>query len=81
MTEVEKAPEEEADLKERLLGFNSELRPLLGKYELGIGALPKILPNGTLSADPVIVSQRGVKPPEQVAEATPAEEAPALAEG
>lgn len=48
----------EADLEERLQGFNNELKAILGKYELGVAALPKIMPNGTLGADPIIVSVR-----------------------
>lgn len=52
-------PAEEADLKERMENFNKELMPLLAKYELGIAAIPKIIPGGTISADPVVVSVRG----------------------
>lgn len=51
-------PEEEKDLKERIDGFNKELLPLLGKYELGLAALAKILPDGRVAADPIIVSVR-----------------------
>lgn len=56
---------EEADLKERLEGFNNELKPLLGKYELGIAALAQIMPNGTIGANPVIVSMRQQKVAEE----------------
>lgn len=65
----------EKDLEERLRGFNEELKTLLGKYELGIAALPKILNNGTISADPIIVSQR-----KKIAETAQVEEAPEIPE-
>lgn len=54
----EDTTKQETDLQERLMGFNEELKVLLGKYELGVAAMPKIMQNGTLSADPVIVSVR-----------------------
>lgn len=49
---------QDKDMQERTDGFNKELQPLLGKYELGLAALPVINPNGTLGAQPVIVSVR-----------------------
>ncbi|KKW00247.1 MAG: hypothetical protein UY34_C0033G0020 [Parcubacteria group bacterium GW2011_GWA2_48_9] len=51
-------PPEEADLQERITGFNKELLPLLGKYEIGLAAMAKILPDGRVAADPVVVSVR-----------------------
>lgn len=57
-TDPEEFPVEEADLKDRMSGFNNELRPLLGKYELGLAAIPRIIGDGRISADPVIVSVR-----------------------
>jgi len=51
-------PKGEEDLQERINGFNKELLPLLGKFELGLAAIPKIVQGGTLAADPVIVSAR-----------------------
>ena len=60
-------PPEEQDLPQRLEGFNKELSPLLGKYELAIMALPKILPDGRTVADPMVVSARKPKPAEQQA--------------
>ena len=68
---------EEADLKERLKGFNEELKPILAKYEVGIGAVAKITPDGRVAADPIIVSQRRPATAPIVAEApeTPLEEA------
>ena len=55
---VKEVKDQEADLQERITKFNDELRPLLGKYELGIAAMPKIMPDGRVSADPIIVSMR-----------------------
>lgn len=49
----------DADLQERMDGFNAELKPLLGKYELGLGASAFINPNGTIGANPVVLSMRG----------------------
>ena len=49
---------QEADLQERINGFNKELPSLLGKYELGIAAMAKILPDGRTVADPIIISMR-----------------------
>lgn len=49
---------EEKDIKERIESFNKELPSLLGKYELGIGAIAKIMPDGRVGADPVILSTR-----------------------
>ena len=51
-------PPEEVDLKERIDGFNKEIVPLLGKYELGLAGIAKILPDGRVAADPVVVSVR-----------------------
>ena len=59
MTNVKPAAAaEEADLRERINGFNKELLPLLGKYELGLAAIAKITQDGRIAADPVIVSVR-----------------------
>lgn len=66
-------PENEPDIAERIDGFNGELLPLLGKYELGLAALPRITQDGRIVADPIIVSVRG-RP-----EAQPQGEAPAEA--
>lgn len=56
--EQQNQPKEE-DLQERIDGFNKELSPLLGKYELGLAAIAKILQDGRVAADPVIISMRG----------------------
>jgi hypothetical protein len=44
--------DENKDLQARVKGFNEELIPLLGKYKLGLGATPLILPDGRLAAKP-----------------------------
>lgn len=56
--EQDQAPKEDADLQERIDSFNKELSPLLGKYELGLAAIPKIVEGGRVVADPVVVSVR-----------------------
>ena len=40
--------------KERAEKFNEELKPLLDKYKIGIGAVPVILSDGRLGARPEI---------------------------
>ncbi|MBU4467028.1 hypothetical protein KKF47_03135 [Patescibacteria group bacterium] len=55
-------PPEEADLQKRIEGFDKELRGLLGKYELALGAQAKIAPNGIVVADPVLFSARKKEP-------------------
>lgn len=49
----------DADLQERLDGFIKELRPLLGKYELGIGAQANLTLDGRVEPKPIFVSTRG----------------------
>lgn len=51
----------EADLQERLEGFNKELAVLLGKFELGIAAVPRFTRDGRISAETTAVSTRGMK--------------------
>lgn len=60
-------PEEEGDLKERVEKFSQEVQPLLGKYEIGIGAQAGLTPDGRVYANPVLLSTR--KKPEAPAEA------------
>lgn len=50
--------ESEADFKERIEKFSAELRPLMGKYELGMAAMPEITPQGLTIARPIFVSTR-----------------------
>lgn len=53
---IDKAAEEAAqkDLMGRVEEFNKELIPLLGKYELGLGASAFMNPNGTIGARPIM---------------------------
>ena len=62
----------EADMPERVKGFNEELKAILGKYELGIAAVAQLTPDGRISASPQVLSVR--KP---VAPQAPVAEAPA----
>lgn len=43
------------DIETRINGFNEEVRPLLGKYKLGLGAKPVITQDGRVSAMPVLI--------------------------
>jgi hypothetical protein len=52
---------QEADLQTRMEKFNGELKDLLGKFELGLGAQATITPDGRIAAQAVIVSTRGAK--------------------
>lgn len=52
------------DMQERVDAFNKELQPILGKYELGLAALPVFTPDGRVGANPVIISVRQKKEPE-----------------
>lgn len=65
MSDVNKDPKKfpsgEEDLQERIDGFNKKLLPLLGEFELGLAAIPKIVADGRIAADPVIVSVRKAK--------------------
>jgi hypothetical protein len=55
-------PAHDADIQERIAGFNAALKPLLGKYELGLTAKVDVLPDGRLTGIPLLISMR--KPPE-----------------
>lgn len=84
MTEDNKAAQEAQDeatkeLAGRTEQFNKELIPLLGKYELGLGASAFINANGTIGARPILFDDRKKKEPE-AAPAEPAIAAPAIAE-
>lgn len=67
LTDEEKAQE----LEGRIKSLNDELLPLLGKYELGLGASAFIQPNGTIAARPVLFDARNMPKPEEAAEAAP----------
>ncbi len=60
-TDPKQFPPEEADFQERMDGFNKELVTILAKYELALGALPKVLNDGRLAADPLLVSTRQIR--------------------
>lgn len=66
--------EQDADLQKRVEAFNGELIPLLGKYEVGLGATAFITPDGRIGARPTLFNA----PPEKAKEA-PATETPAPA--
>ena len=85
MTEDTKARAEEAVAKElrgRVEEFNKELIPLLGKYELGLGASAFINPNGTVGARPIMfdAKKKETDKPDEVT-ATPAKEEGKVVEG
>lgn len=66
-------PAHDADIQERIAAFNAALKPLLGKYELGLTAKVDVTPDGRLVGIPLLISMR--KPPEAVANPeAPAEE-------
>jgi hypothetical protein len=79
--EADKKAAEEAqkELFGRTEEFNKELIPLLGKYELGLGASAFLNPNGTIGARPILFDAR--KKAEEAAkpEATGAAEGGAVA--
>ena len=51
------------ELQGRVEEFNKELLPLLGKYELGLGASAFVNPNGTIGARPIMFDQRKKEAP------------------
>jgi len=55
-------PAHDADIQERIAGFNAALKPLLGKYELGLTARVEVTVDGRLNGVPLLISMR--KPPE-----------------
>lgn len=59
-------PAHDADIQERIAGFNAALKPLLGKYELGLTARVEVTVDGRLNGVPLLISMR--KPPEAVAD-------------
>lgn len=74
MAEIDnKAAEDKAAEEKELMGrveeFNKELIPLLGKYELGLGASAFMNANGTIGARPIMFDARKKADGAQVAEA------------
>ena len=61
------------ELTGRVEEFNKELIPLLGKYELGLGASAFVQPDGRIAARPIMFDTRKKKdekaPPPAVAAA------------
>ena len=55
----------EPDIQERIDGFNKDVLPLLGKYELALAAMPQITQDGRLGATPILISARGLKEEQQ----------------
>ena len=51
--------QQEPDINERIEGFDKELRPLLGKYELGLAAQAFVTPDGRIAANAIVISTRG----------------------
>lgn len=68
--------EKQKDLDERVKGFNEEMIPLLGKYHVGLGAVPMMLADGRIGAKPALLDDTkpvvGETPAEQVPTLTPA---------
>jgi hypothetical protein len=61
VNQTPKLPPGEEDLLERINGFNKEILPILGKYELGLSAEAGISPDGRIFARPIVVSARRKK--------------------
>ena len=59
------------ELPERVKQFNAELIPLLGKYKLGLGAIPLILPDGRIAAKPQLFEDKVEEKSEPAPEAKP----------
>ena len=58
MSKTKATPEQEkAELDARIAGFNKEVGPLLGKYELGLTGQPVII-NGCIYAQAIVVDAR-----------------------
>lgn len=60
--------DKQKDLETRVKAFNEELIPLLGKYKVGLGAIPFIAPNGTLAARPNLFDDNKNLPEEPIEE-------------
>lgn len=75
--------EKQKELEGRIENFNKELVPLLGKFELGLGASAFVQPNGTIGARPILFDNRQNTPspvaPTAAGEAADSVEPPAAA--
>jgi len=72
--------ETEQDFKERIQKFSAELQPLMGKYELGLAAMPEITPQGLTIARPIFVSTRKKPEAENATEEKSVEDKAGLSE-
>ena len=74
---VDKTPEEvEAEaLQKDVEGFNAELIPILGKYNVGLGATAFITPDGRIGARPLLFRANEPKKEAATDTATPADSA------
>lgn len=56
------------DIEVRVKKFNEEFMPLLGKYELGLGAVAKLTTDGRITAEPTLVdaSKKEEEPEEKL---------------
>lgn len=71
MNEDKTQVDAQAELTGRVEEFNKELIPLLGKYELGLGASAFVQPDGRIGARPIMFDARN-KPEAEKPEAAPA---------
>lgn len=68
MSEEKKVSEQEAkqqDLDRRIKGFNEELSPLLGKYNLSLGSIAFVTPDGRIASQPHLFDADQVKKADQ----------------
>ena len=52
--------QKQAELQARVQGANAEILPLLKKYNLGLGAVPFIRPDGGIGAKAVFVNEADI---------------------
>lgn len=84
MADVKQTQEElDAALQKDVEAFNGELIPLLGKYNVGLGATAFISPDGRIGARPTLFRPAAEEKKADPAAAAPAAaaEAPKLEEG
>lgn len=58
MNDTQQQEQIQNELTERVQNFNAELIELLKKYELGLGAVPFISPDGRILARPQLVNDQ-----------------------
>lgn len=74
MTQDENQKAYQEDLQKRVESFNGDLIPLLGKYELGLSAIPFITNDGRIAAKPNVFDDRKPKDGGENAEKTAPED-------